>query len=91
MAKLKTYYDEGFKIAKTQREVNALRKSVEAGEYRCHHNPTVSSRNPHYNPARKTAMCRKKARHLVTITRRFVMMTTEIDLPLCDDHKDWHF
>lgn len=35
--------------------------------------------------------CHNTATHVKTITRTFVAWTEVLDVPLCDEHKEWYF
>lgn len=81
---MKTFRESPFKLEE-------FRILVENGEYQCAYNPTVSGRNPHYNPSDSNQTCSNTATHIETVTRRFAFFTSVIDVPLCDDHTGWFF
>lgn len=72
-------------------KLEEFRKLVEAGEFDCEHNPTMSSRNPLPNAGDKSRKCKSVATHVETVYRRFVMGTYVYDVPLCDEHSGWHW
>ena len=76
---------------KRHERLSEFKKLVKLGEFECEHNPTCSMRNPNYNPSDPKAKCTNTATHVETIRRRFAMGTYIYEMPLCDDHKGWHF